>query len=195
MTGSIGTTRPMKKVTATRPRRVVASTMTNWATFLRKERRALPCPPPPFMTAEAIEMSVLLGLVTRRCRSKDGPRTKSSTFLRTAATSDLLQEDHERAVVENRLLQFLVHRGALLGVTLHHGGAGLGRQRARIPGIAPCEGLCLRIVRVVVVGREGVGVGVRVLVVRAPVADIDVVLAGAVLGERLLGVASAGSRA
>jgi hypothetical protein len=36
--------------------------MTNWATFLREERRALACPPLRFMTAETIEISVLLRL-------------------------------------------------------------------------------------------------------------------------------------
>ena len=45
--------------------------------------------------------------------------------------------------------------------------------------------LGLRVVRVVRVAREGVGIGVRVLIVRAPAADIDVVVARPVLGQRL----------
>src|SRR5688572_4909949 len=151
ITGSMGTTRPMKKVTAARPRSVVIRTMTNWATFLREERRALACPPLRFMTAETIEASVLLRLgdvVVAEGRTED----EVVHVLAHGGDFRLLQEDHERAVVENRLLKLLVHLRALLAITLHHGSAGLGGQRARIPGIAPGERLRLRIVRVVVVG-------------------------------------------
>ena len=59
-----------------------------------------------------------------------------------------------------------------------------------VPGVAPGELAGIRrAVGVVRVGGEGVGVGVRVLVVRAPAADVDVVGARAVLGQRLLVVA------
>ena len=194
MTGSIGTTRPMKNVTATRPSSVVASTSRNCVTRPRKKRRAMPCPPPSFMAAEAIDASVLLGLRDVLV-SNDGPRTKLSTFLRTAATSICCRKITNGLSSRTDFCSSLVHLRPLLGVPFHHGGSGLGGQRSRIPGVAPGQGLGLRGVRVVVVRRERIGVRIRVLVVRAPVADVDVVLAGAVLGQRLLVVAWAGSRA
>ena len=61
-TGSIGTTRPMKNVTATRPRSVVASTKRNLIVRVSKKRRAPKCPPPRVIVAEVIEVLVLLGL-------------------------------------------------------------------------------------------------------------------------------------
>ena len=87
-------------------------------------------------------------------------------------------------------LQRLVHLPPPGRVPLEHRGRGLGGHRRDVPGVAPGElagepGL----VAIVGIARERVGVAVRVLVVRAPAADIDVVIARSVLGQRLLVVA------
>ena len=146
------------------------------------------CPPPRDMVAEAIENLVLLGLHDAVCverRADDHP----FDILARCDHFDLLQERHERTIGKNRVLQFLVDGGALLGIGFEDGAAGLCRQRSRIPGIAPCERLRLRGVRIVIIGRERIGVGIRVLIIRSPFTDIKVVLAGAILGEGLLAVA------
>jgi hypothetical protein len=77
----------------------------------------------------------------------------------------------------------------LVAVAFQHAASALLRQLGDVPGVAPGQRLALGIVAVVGVAREGVGVGVRVPVVGTPGADVDVVRAGAVLGQRLLAVA------
>ena len=101
----------------------------------------------------------------------------------------LLVEHHEGAVLPEVGLHFLVHRLALGRVALEDRGVGLLRQLGDDPRIAPRERLRLRVVGVVGVAREGVGVGVRVPIIGAPLADVDVVGARPVLRQRLLAVA------
>ncbi|EGE57244.1 hypothetical protein RHECNPAF_4460014 [Rhizobium etli CNPAF512] len=101
----------------------------------------------------------------------------------------LLEDDDEGAVGEELLLDILVHGSALLTVALKQRGLGFLVEFRRFPGVAPGERLHRAGIGIVGVAGEGVGIGIRVEIVRAPVADIDVVGAGAIFGQRLLAVA------
>ena len=74
-------------------------------------------------------------------------------------------------------------RGALGGVTLEHRGLGNLGHLGDVPGVAPGQRLALASSALSGLHREGLGVGVRVLIVRPPAADIDVVLTRPVLGQ------------
>ena len=122
--------------------------------------------------------------------SKVGPSLKPLTFLRRPATSVSCQRKVKGPLSAHLLLDVGIHLGALGRVALEQRVLGLLLQIGRhVPGIAPGERLVHRIVGVVGVGREGLGIRVRIPVVDAPLQDGDVVLAGAVLGQDRLEVA------
>src|SRR3712207_3530386 len=136
MTGSIGITRPMKKVTARSPSRV-AATMRKKRPIVKRAGRRSAEPPRSrvAIAAEAISPSVLPRLREAVClegRAKD----EALDILAQRYRIDLLEQDHVRTRLHDRALKLVVHRGALLGVALEDRGAGLLRQGAGIPGIA-----------------------------------------------------------
>src|SRR5690606_39323876 len=95
----------------------------------------------------------------------------------------------ERALVERFLLQLLVLFGALVVVPFQKSSLRLLGQLRNVPGVAPCKRLGRGVVAVVRVAGESFSVGIGVPIVHAPLADIHIVVAGAILGQRLLAVA------
>src|SRR5216684_3255158 len=163
-TGSIGITRPMKKVTQVSPRKVSATE--NRLRAVRLARPQARCPPPARAGAAdaapcvaealnasrlpdgAVEVQILgdAGVEPGRCRA---PRHLVV----------VLEHEDVRALVRHLLLQRCVLLGAFLGVQLLRRGQHLLGDVGDEPLVAPGYWLALRRVGVVVVVREAVSVG------------------------------------
>src|SRR5580704_17167511 len=180
-TGSIGITRPMKKVTQVRPRKVRRTDQSK-----RQTRRTGPATRrahSPSVTA-AGAATITMGELSLRDRTiaidvLEEPGLEAFHIRTRLDLVRVLEHDHERARVRNRLLQGRVLGLALFGIDFLGGRQRLLGELGNIPMRSPGERLDLRRVAVVVVMREGVGVAVRVEIVRRPAVQHHLVLAGA----------------
>src|SRR5690606_6433061 len=189
--GSMGTTRPMKKVTASRPRKVVT-------TVSRKPRIARPRRLARLLPRQGFALLSVMAKVSYRSVLGDGmdeigiearAELVVLQLVRIARNLGLLEDDDIGPPRQHFLLQFLVDRSALVGVLFEQRGLRLLAELFRVPGIAPGERLVGALVGIIGIIGESIGIRVRIEIVRAPLADIHVVLAGTVLGQRLLAVA------
>src|SRR4029078_1346518 len=157
----------MQRMTTVSPRKVRTSDAAScaaWRTTAVDRDRRSPAREAAGMVVTA-DMRVLFGHEAIVDRVEGRARNKTLDVLVTGYLLGVLEHDHERTVVLQFELKVEVHFLTLVRIALACRRIVLLGDLWNIPGIAPGQGLRLRIVRVVGIARETVGVRMRIHVV------------------------------